>query len=809
MNQDTMLAHLQRMKIPTAGIDYVITAATTDPAKTVFHTNASAIAGEHCSTIPTVLSDEPMHWRLQFSALSTEYAFVMHLESRAKALLVLDQPTSVPLQITNKAGRRQRITYTPDFLVVEPDRVRVVELKTKADAEKLVSDRPSVWERVEHGFRYIQAHKHFGDMGLEHEIVVNEQLPWLRIHNHHLLRTAERNDPGVLTDEVRDELVRYVSKHQPCSITQIISDISLTTATPILRAIHVGALVVDLDHVKLADRDSRFICIDDDTAIAVAAGLSSVQSIARTDQTISFDDVTDPRHSPEFGYRIATLAGNELNRPGEKKPPSSRTLRRWRATMRNSGQNGLRPRWHRCGKTGPRIEPWHMEIITKQLAKDRGSKTRPTRTASHLRYKEAFAEECRQGGREGAPISYGHYCKLWGLRKHNTQDAYGRGGKRLSNAAAPYTDVDAQSSLANTPFQVCSIDHCMAPALTSDPDGGNDGLPWLSILIDHHGREPLAMVMRFEPPSFESDALVLRDCVERHGRLPAALYTDGGPDFTSSKLAQCLAELGMSWFKRPGSTPRASAEVERPFLTFAQSVCQGREGYVPDIVNRRSVSREWLPQNGSRRSFRDLRDHSEHLLMDVLPNLPTLDGSPTARERREEFESTYGRQGIQMDRDLALLVATAVPIETKGKTEPAGAIRCGSKRFYSTALYNVTESCSRLSIRQDPQDRTVLYFALRGSWHVAKSRDSLHNIGTENSVLSDQSSGRPGDDVHVVRQQMLHSDPPKKEAGDVNQDSSPPESVVSCEAPLSPTNPHSIAAIPSMRSAMNKDSDQL
>ena len=786
MNEKQLREHLHALGVPALGITYVIHAATTEPAKTVFHGNRKSVAGEYHSAIPTCLDDAPRHWRLQFTARSTEYAFIVDLESRAQALLVLDQPSSVSLDITNARGRRQRITYTADFLVVEGDRVRVVECKTREDALKLVKDKPRSWIEDGSGFVYTQARDYFAQMGLAHEVVLPEQLPWLRVQNHLLMQSCLRAPETTDLAGTQMSIARYVRQHEPCCIEQIRYDLQLPTAGPVLRAIQDQIVHVDLDQVQLADSHSRFICATAATAQAVALGLSSVQALARTDQSVPFEQVCDPAHLGEFGYRLARLEGQQLQRPGEKKAPSPRTIRRWRKTFRETGRSGLRPRWNQCGTRGTRLSPWHATLLTEQIAQARGDISRPTRLEAHGTYEKALAAHCEEHGTEARPVCYSHFCLLWSQRKHQSGDALALGGLRLANAVAPHKDVDQQLPMATAPFQVASIDHCLAPSLAACDVSGEQGLPWLTILVDAFNDEPLAFVLRFDPPSYAADALVLRDCVDRHGRLPAALYTDGGSDFTSSKLAHCLTELEMSWFKRPVANPRSSSGVERTFLTFATVVCQGCDGFVPDILNRRSVSRDKLPANGPRRAFQELYEHTEHLLMEVLPNLPRLDGIPPAAARRAEFEGTYGLQGLPQSRDLPFLIKTAVPLASTGTSCPSGVIRVNNRRFYSTKLNGKTLRLNKLSLRQDPQDSSVLYFAHEG-WHVAKTRQTLDNRGREDIAVAYSTPPADTQTVKKQRNDMLRGYKPKPAPDEPEIETTSSNADTATETPPTPS----------------------
>ncbi|GLQ93424.1 hypothetical protein [Dyella acidisoli] len=89
---------------------------------------------------------------LQAESLSGEYLFLVELDRRDDLRAVYDQPLSVPLSITDTSGRKTRISYTADYLVVESDCVRIYEVKTDSDLEDLCRKRPSDWRCDVNGY---------------------------------------------------------------------------------------------------------------------------------------------------------------------------------------------------------------------------------------------------------------------------------------------------------------------------------------------------------------------------------------------------------------------------------------------------------------------------------------------------------------------------------------------------------------------------------------------------------------------------------------------------------------------------------
>jgi len=97
--------------------------------------------------------------------------------------------------------------------------------------------------------------------------------------------------------------------------------------------------------------------------------------------------------------------------------------------------------------------------------------------------------------------------------------------------------------------------------------GRNLGRPWATFLSDAFSRRLLAVCLTFDPPSYRSCMLALRECVRRYERLPEAIVVDGGPEFESVYFETLLARYGCTKKTRPGGRPRFGSVCERLFGT--------------------------------------------------------------------------------------------------------------------------------------------------------------------------------------------------------------------------------------------------
>ena len=185
------------------------------------------------------------------------------------------------------------------------------------------------------------------------------------------------------------------------------------------------------------------------------------------------------------------------------------------------------------------------------------------------------------------------------------------------------------------------------------------------------------------------------------------------------------------------------------------------DGFSFDIPNSRAISKKKHPSKGPKRDFNELLQHTDHILFEVIPTLKQLDGGDSKHDARVRFERLYGRQGVSVKADLTFLIATAPPLEEMGSVEPSGAIRLRDKRFYSAALIGTSIDKLDTPPRPEPEDPTVLYYALHGKWRVAKSREARNSRGrSDESIRTEAECAKHTTAAdRAERRRALHSQP--------------------------------------------------
>jgi transposase InsO family protein len=118
------------------------------------------------------------------------------------------------------------------------------------------------------------------------------------------------------------------------------------------------------------------------------------------------------------------------------------------------------------------------------------------------------------------------------------------------------------------PFEIAHIDHTELDIETVCSRTGRVlGRPWLTLLTDAFSRRVLAFYLTFDPPSYRSCMMVLRECVRRHARLSQIVVVDGGRDFQSIYFETLLARYECTKKTRPAAKPRFGSVCERLFGT--------------------------------------------------------------------------------------------------------------------------------------------------------------------------------------------------------------------------------------------------
>lgn len=403
--------------------------------------------------------------------------------------------------------------------------------------------------------------------------------------------------------------------------------------------------------------------------------------------------------------------------------PSSRTERRYVASYRaaqaslGSGFVGLIPGFQRCGNRAPRLRDDVLDVVWNLTR----AKFHDPKKLRIKRVHEAIAAECQRRGLPAPSYAwYADYLKRqdpWKMKRD-------REGLRAAYVLQPRrrSDIDVIDPLPAHPFEVAHIDHTQVDLETlCSKTGKGLGRPWLTLMILPACDRAAAFALSYEPPSYRSVLLALRDCVRRFGRLPSNIVVDGGKEFGSTWFESTCSLFEVGIIKRPPAQPRFGSQIERMFGTTNSMLLHCLSGNTQLRKNVRQMTDAVDPDRFSVWTLPTLSDALEEFLFDVYDTTQhrTLLDSP-----RATFDRLMDLHGSRPERyiayDEAFLMATS-PSTPKGtaRVQPDG-VKVNYLYYDAPALR--AHLHADVHVRYDPYDLSAAYAYVDGKWIKLSSR---------------------------------------------------------------------------------------
>jgi putative transposase len=261
----------------------------------------------------------------------------------------------------------------------------------------------------------------------------------------------------------------------------------------------------------------------------------------------------------ENALRVANQRAEQVRAHlrGEPTHVPPRTLRRWTAQYRAAEQSygcgylGLVPHTAQRGNRGAKLPEDTRQFTTQFITQEYETLKQQSRVA-------VYAKLLQSGATKGVPVpSYKTFCRAIAQRDTAQQTRQRQGPRAAYQQEAFYWELALTTPRhGDRPFEICHLDHTQADLeLRCSETGMNLGRPWLTLLTDAYARRILALWLTFDPPSYRSCMMALRECVRRHGRLPQILVVDGGVEFASVYFETLLARYECIRKTRPAAQP--------------------------------------------------------------------------------------------------------------------------------------------------------------------------------------------------------------------------------------------------------------
>ena len=407
------------------------------------------------------------------------------------------------------------------------------------------------------------------------------------------------------------------------------------------------------------------------------------------------------------------------NLPASAVAPA-RTLFRWVARYRQAesvlgcGFAGLLPQSRGRGNRNSKLPESALRLMREQIETDYEALAQKTKFASWARLKLA----CEAAG---VPTpSYKTFCRAIRRRPILDQTLKRKGRRAAYRFEMVYWTLDLQTPRhGDRPFEIGHIDHTeLDIELRCKSTGQSLGRPWMTLLVDAYSRRILGLWLSFDPPSYRSCMMVIRDCVRRHSRLPQVLVVDGGHEFDSVYFESLLARYELTKKTRPPAKARFGSVIERLFGTCNTQFIHNLCGNTQIMREVRQVTVSVDPKRLATWSLVDLNAKLTEYLFDLYDqmNHPALGQSP-----RDAFTRGLETGGLRLHRmipfDQNFLLST-MPSTPKGtaKVSPGRGIKIHHIYYWSDAFRDPEFEFAQVPVRYDPFDAGKSYAFCRIRW---------------------------------------------------------------------------------------------
>ncbi len=438
-----------------------------------------------------------------------------------------------------------------------------------------------------------------------------------------------------------------------------------------------------------------------------------------------------PKHLEVALQRCRALAHHPHTDAHESVP--ARTLRRWHANFREAevvygnGFIGLLPDWNECGDRTPRLSDHAEELLEIFI-------TTQYETLKQQPKREVYLLLEREAERQQLPApSYSTFLRRI-ARRSRPESTRKRQGPRAAAQIEPwYWELEQTTPRhGDRPWEIAHLDHTQLDVeLVSARTGRPLGRPWATFLTDAFSRRLPVVYLTFDPPSYRSAMMVLREVVWRYGRLPQTIVVDGGPDFKSTYFETLLAYYGCTKATRPWAKPRYGSVCERLFGTANTQFVHNLLGNTQIMKQVRQVTKSIAPREQAVWTLGDLYAYLCIWAYDVydLAIHPALGVAP-----REAFQTGLRMSGervhlkILYDDDFRYL-SLATTRKGTAKVEPGRGVKINYVYYWSEALRPAAVEQTQVPIRYDPFDIGTAYAYVQGRWVQCRSEYYLQLRG--------------------------------------------------------------------------------
>jgi len=719
---------------------------------------------------------------IQFESHRLELAVIYELEHDPDVLAYFDQPNRMVLRYQHSNGTRLvTAKHTPDFFVIRQQSAEWLECKMEDQLAQLAEKMPHRYVQHPDGtWRCPPGEAYATELGLCYRVYSSRAIDWVYQRNIRFLEDYLRPPLPAPVPEVVKAIQALVASKPGISLRDLLS-VQTAWADTVYTMIATSVLYVDIRAVPLAEPERVSLFLDRQQAqlfpsagkqpdmrphvLDIRSGTSvlwdgttwNVLNIGNTTVALlsAHGDLLDVPHEAfctlmqqgklqgvstqhlegkrkEAHTRLAQASPSDLQEANRRyafitgSPPASqmiprRTLQRWQKRFRDAeityehGYIGLLPRVHEKGNRQKKLPEQAETLLETFITNDYETLTQKPKY-------EVYAAFVRQAKREQLSVipSYKTFLTRIKQRPREVQ-VLKRQGPRAAAQHAPFFWELALTTPrhGDRPLEIGHLDHTeLDIVLVSARTGRLLGRPWVTFLTDAFTRRLLACYLTFDPPSYRSCMMTLRECVWRYGRFPQTLVVDGGREFDSTYFETLTAYYACTKKTRPWAQPRYGSVCERLFGTANAQFVHNLIGNTQLMRQVRQVTKSISPEVHATWNLGDLYHYLQiwaYTIYDTAVHSALGQAPEEAFRLGQALMGERTHRHIRYDDEFRMLT---LPTTRKGEAlvEPGRGVKINYLYYWSDAFRAPAVERTLVPIRYDPFDIGLAYAFVQGRW---------------------------------------------------------------------------------------------
>lgn len=706
-----------------------------------------------------------------------------------------DQPEPIKLSYTT-GSRKISYMHTPDFFLISESFTGWVECKTESELLRLAQKYPQRFQKI--GGKWVSppGQAFAAQVGLDYALRSSQENNSVLIRNLKFL--DDYFDPEALAPQPSERALidKLFQQHSCYSLQQLLQAEPNPLPDTIHKMIADEDLYVDLSVHSLNRPNEALVYRDYDTALLIkqqvhslclvhpisfetgskllwkgqswevvhnepdqltllsasgqllplawesVQGLldrSELQADAKSEQLTqknqAFAKMAQHSHSALLNAQL------RLDKLEGRAPTSARSLRRYRQkfqqakALMGNGFVGLIDQTQHKGNRTPRLSEHTVERMNTVLREHYLNQNNATLSMAYIKLLALYSDEPYAAPSIKAfRNALKRLCPIYETKhiREGSNAAYNQ--KELV-----WTDAEVFPPHGEYPFDIAHIDHTQIDVMSNELEV--DSKPqrlWLSAMIDAYSRVVLAYYFSYDTPKALNTMMLIRQCVQKHHRLPSTIVVDGGKDFAAEHVEMLLASLGITKKTRPPHAPRFGAVMERLFGVLNEEIWHNLRGNTKLLRDPRACSSSHDPRKLAIWTQEKVEEHFEKWLNKVYEVTPHKSLLASPRQIFEAGKASFGtREHKHLAYNLTFLICCLPQTKAKGHIIHAGRGIKHDKHYYWNDAFRRAEvqAIKKVTVRYDPFDLSTVYAQLNGEWLTCRSRDRARYLNLSERAI--------------------------------------------------------------------------